>query len=385
MLISLTDATNFGMFAIASAEPEPVLIKYLEKIGNILKTQPGQVIISGHTDSRPFRSDTYDNWRLSSARAQMAYYMLVRGGIDEKRVERIEGHADRDLKVKDNPEAAENRRIEILLRGEEFVRLLAAIGPASGRPLPLPLAAEERQPQPYEMARSLQMLQEDIAHGNRAMLAAQQTLLTAMTARFLAVDAEAWKEPKNVAAVIVHALSGGDPQALRTLLEKNSSARPSCRWRKGTLAYAEGRIPEAAELLATIDARTLLPSVGGYVALTQASLAMEKDPKKSQKMLDTARLAASRQPDRGGRAPPRNPAGGQGRRRRDVRAAGAQRTHPVLDLGLWRASFGRSSPRPSCSSIMARPSRACRCLPAFCIRSSPRPRRNSIWRSRGAR
>lgn len=46
----------------------------------------------------------------------MAYYMLVRGGIDEKRVERIEGHADRTLKVPGNPEADENRRIEILVR-----------------------------------------------------------------------------------------------------------------------------------------------------------------------------------------------------------------------------------------------------------------------------
>ncbi|CAN5118511.1 MotB family protein [soil metagenome] len=116
VLISLTDDAHFGMFAIASAEPQPVLVQYLEKIGKILKTQPGQVIISGHTDARPFRSDTYDNWRLSSARAQMAYYMLVRGGIDGKRVERIEGHADRDLKIPGDPEAAENRRIEILLR-----------------------------------------------------------------------------------------------------------------------------------------------------------------------------------------------------------------------------------------------------------------------------
>jgi len=46
----------------------------------------------------------------------MAYFMLVRGGVDERRFERIEGHADRSLKVVDDPEAAENRRIEILLR-----------------------------------------------------------------------------------------------------------------------------------------------------------------------------------------------------------------------------------------------------------------------------
>ena len=46
----------------------------------------------------------------------MAYYMLVRGGIDEKRFERVEGYADRNLRIADDPEAAQNRRIEILLR-----------------------------------------------------------------------------------------------------------------------------------------------------------------------------------------------------------------------------------------------------------------------------
>ena len=115
VLISLTDDASFGMFAIASAEPQPALVDYMAKIGKILNEKPGKIVISGHTDARPFRSDVYDNWRLSTARAHMAYYMLLRGGMDEKRVERIEGHADRELKVPSDPEAAENRRIEILL------------------------------------------------------------------------------------------------------------------------------------------------------------------------------------------------------------------------------------------------------------------------------
>ena len=77
---------------------------------------PGTIIVRGHTDARPYRSATYDNWRLSSARAQMAYYMLSRGGLAEKRFERIEGYAAHRLKDPAQPLAAENRRIEILLR-----------------------------------------------------------------------------------------------------------------------------------------------------------------------------------------------------------------------------------------------------------------------------
>jgi chemotaxis protein MotB len=116
VLISLADQVEFGMFAIGSAEPLPETIAVMEKIAALLKDLPGRVIIRGHTDGRPFRSGDYDNWRLSSARAHMAYHMLVRGGLDERRVERIEGHADRHLKLTADPDAAENRRIEVLVQ-----------------------------------------------------------------------------------------------------------------------------------------------------------------------------------------------------------------------------------------------------------------------------
>jgi chemotaxis protein MotB len=116
ILISLTDRQNFSMFAIGSAEPQRRVLKMMEAIAASLQTMPGAIVVRGHTDARPYRSATYDNWRLSSARAQMAYYMLTRGGLTEKRFERIEGYADRRLKDPSHPLAAENRRIEILVR-----------------------------------------------------------------------------------------------------------------------------------------------------------------------------------------------------------------------------------------------------------------------------
>jgi chemotaxis protein MotB len=116
VLISLTDDVDSGMFAIGSAEPQAEMVRVMERIASVLKTRQGSITIRGHTDGRPFRTASYDNWRLSTDRAQMAYYMLIRGGLDERRVAAIEGHADRQLKIPDDPEAAGNRRIEILLR-----------------------------------------------------------------------------------------------------------------------------------------------------------------------------------------------------------------------------------------------------------------------------
>jgi chemotaxis protein MotB len=117
VLIDLTDEAEFSMFEIGSAVPNAKVVVLMEQIAKALARRPGEVVIRGYTDGRPFRSDIYDNWRLSAARAHMAYYMLTRGGLDEKRVTRIEGYADRSLKVPADPFAAENRRIEILLVG----------------------------------------------------------------------------------------------------------------------------------------------------------------------------------------------------------------------------------------------------------------------------
>jgi chemotaxis protein MotB len=116
ILISLTDRQNFSMFAIGSAEPQPRVLHMMDAIAASLQNLQGAIVVRGHTDARPYRSATYDNWRLSSARAQMAYYMLTRGGLPEKRFERVEGYADHHLRDSSHPLAAENRRIEILVR-----------------------------------------------------------------------------------------------------------------------------------------------------------------------------------------------------------------------------------------------------------------------------
>jgi len=116
ILISVTDQYDFEMFGIASAKPKPELVVLMEKIGEILAKRPERIVVRGHTDGRPFRSKDYDNWRLSTARAQMANYMLVRSGIPEERIDHIEGHADHDLRMREDPFAAANRRIEILLK-----------------------------------------------------------------------------------------------------------------------------------------------------------------------------------------------------------------------------------------------------------------------------
>lgn len=119
LLISLTDDANFSMFAVGSVKPKPQLVRIIGRVGQLLSKQPGEIELRGHTDGRSYKTRVYDNWRLSADRANMAYYMLVRGGVAEQRVVKIAGYADRQLKAPKEPLAAANRRIEILLRKGE--------------------------------------------------------------------------------------------------------------------------------------------------------------------------------------------------------------------------------------------------------------------------
>lgn len=116
LLVSISDQLKSQMFNVGSAVPSRELVLAMEKIGKVLQERPGDVVIRGHTDGRQFKSGKNDNWQLSTARAQSAYFMLVRGGLEEKRVQQISGFADRRLQDTQNPLDDANRRIEILIK-----------------------------------------------------------------------------------------------------------------------------------------------------------------------------------------------------------------------------------------------------------------------------
>lgn len=116
LLVSLTDDANFSMFDIGSIKPKPQLIRIIGEIGKILSSRNGELELRGYTDSRVYSGKNYDNWRLSSDRASVVNYMLIRGGLPAARVGKISGLADRQLKNPKDPLSPVNRRIEILIR-----------------------------------------------------------------------------------------------------------------------------------------------------------------------------------------------------------------------------------------------------------------------------
>ena len=102
-------------FALGSADLTESATALLELVADELARVENSVIVEGHTDARPLDLVDYSNWELSNDRANAARRMLEAGGLDPSRVIEVRGYADRELAVPDDPNAAANRRVSILL------------------------------------------------------------------------------------------------------------------------------------------------------------------------------------------------------------------------------------------------------------------------------
>lgn len=114
-LISLLDNNRNAMFESGSAALSTEASAALARIAKAISNLPNGVIVSGYTDSSPYRGGANNNWRLSALRAEAALKVLLASGVSAPRIERIEGHADRNAH-EGNGKAPQNRRIDILVR-----------------------------------------------------------------------------------------------------------------------------------------------------------------------------------------------------------------------------------------------------------------------------
>ena len=105
------------LFVRGVAEMTPAARTALTIIGTELMSMRSPVAIEGHTDAvRYSQGARYTNWELSSDRANAARRLLETSGIEPGRINEVRGYADTRLRNKLFPNAAENRRISILLQ-----------------------------------------------------------------------------------------------------------------------------------------------------------------------------------------------------------------------------------------------------------------------------
>jgi chemotaxis protein MotB len=113
--IELIEQSEGLFFDIGSAHLKPDAVQLLKLIAARIGNFPNNLVIEGHTDSRPYASRTYSNWDLSTDRANSARRVLEDGGVHGGQIISINGYADRRLKNPDRPYDFSNRRVTILV------------------------------------------------------------------------------------------------------------------------------------------------------------------------------------------------------------------------------------------------------------------------------
>lgn len=115
IIIRIGDNNTF--FASGSAFIQPKFLPLIDKIGEIIASVPGRIVIAGHTDATLPLEIYADNWDLSSLRATAVVRVLTKNkGINPSRIV-VQGLADtQPLFKNDSPEhRKKNRRIEIII------------------------------------------------------------------------------------------------------------------------------------------------------------------------------------------------------------------------------------------------------------------------------
>jgi chemotaxis protein MotB len=82
---------------------------------------PNRLTLEGHTDSMPYAGGErgYSNWELSADRANASRRELIAGGLPEDRTLRVQGLASSSPLERNDPAAAVNRRISIIVMNRE--------------------------------------------------------------------------------------------------------------------------------------------------------------------------------------------------------------------------------------------------------------------------
>jgi chemotaxis protein MotB len=114
--IQIIDGQDFAMFAPGSAQLTERGRKLLTTVDKVVALLAQPIVVTGHTDARPYGGSRYaDNWGLSAARANAAKRAMTADRIAGARFRKIQGKAARQPLLPESPTAAPNRRISILL------------------------------------------------------------------------------------------------------------------------------------------------------------------------------------------------------------------------------------------------------------------------------
>jgi chemotaxis protein MotC len=161
---------------------------------------------------------------------------------------------------------------------------LVAARAASGDALPV-LA-------PYQMVRSLQVLQERIADGDHAALPMQKKMIELIDRRLGSATAAEFADRRNVEALMIYGMSGGSPKTLEAVAARLDLTGHDKALAEGLIAYYRSDHGKAGTILAPLDPTAERPELGGFLALIKGTIRALEHPEDGLLLLDQARLLA---------------------------------------------------------------------------------------------
>ena len=115
--IELMESAKGTFFESGSSEPTGALRDLLKVLSAELGKLPNNISIEGHTDSIAYSgARKYDNWDLSTDRANEARRLMQEEGVHSEQLSQVRGFADRRPRLPQNPEDPSNRRVSIIVQ-----------------------------------------------------------------------------------------------------------------------------------------------------------------------------------------------------------------------------------------------------------------------------
>lgn len=115
LIVEVFDLPDVPLF-VDGSKPSDVLRDVVVSIAEVFRLATNDVAVQGHTATVPLAKRENPVWELSSARADAARRLLLDAGIQDQRLQRVTGFADRKPVAEDLLSTRNNRLEFILLR-----------------------------------------------------------------------------------------------------------------------------------------------------------------------------------------------------------------------------------------------------------------------------
>ncbi len=121
LIVELFDLESARLFKSEDATPTQLLKDLTHIVVDAAALVENDLAVEGHTHARPIVVANSPVWDLTTERANTMRKLMTSKGLDNRRINRVTGHADRKPSVR-NPLAIRNNRLEVIFLRTKIAR-----------------------------------------------------------------------------------------------------------------------------------------------------------------------------------------------------------------------------------------------------------------------